>query len=224
MNVHSVFGGKSVAAVTGDKRERILQAASVLIVQNGLQCPMSKIADLAGVAAGTIYLYFRSKDEMILGVYERLRDQAAAALIRHHGPDVPPEARIRAYIDDYITFIWSDPDRAVLFEYLSNVPLIPTQGLRQAFSPVTDFTNAIIEGAMNAGLLRGSSIEDMGGFIGGGIRNTLKWRRATGAELTTADRERIAEMCWNAIARPDAPAGRIVEPLRRRVGGISPRS
>lgn len=206
-----------MGAVSGDKRERILEAASVLIVQNGLQCPMAKIAEQAGVAAGTIYLYFKSKDEMILGVYERLRDAAAAALIRAHEPDMPHEARIRAYIDDYITFIWSDPDRAILFEYLSNVPLIPGRDLRQAFSPVSDYTNRIIADAMAAGLLRGSSIDDMGGFIGGGIRNTLKWRRVTGAQLTADDRERIAEMCWNAIARPDAPAGRV--PVRLQAAG-----
>lgn len=203
-----------MAGVAGGKRERILEAASVLIVQNGLQCPMAKIAEQAGVAAGTIYLYFKSKDEMILGVYERLRDAAAAALIRVHEPDMPHEARIRAYIDDYITFIWSDPQRAILFEYLSNVPLIPGTDLRQAFSPVTQFTNTLIGEAMAAGLLRGSSIDDMGGFIGGGIRNTLKWRRVAGAELTVADRERIAEMCWSAIARADAPAGRV--PVRLR--------
>lgn len=212
-----------MSGVTGDKRERILQAAAVLIVQNGLQCPMAKIAELAGVAAGTIYLYFRSKDEMILGVYDRLRDEAAKALIREHEADMPHEARIRAYIDDYITFIWSDPERAILFEYLSNVPLIPGRDLRQAFSPVSDFTNRIISDAMAAGLLRGSSTDDMGGFIGGGIRNALKWRRVAGSDLTAADRERIAEMCWSAIARPDAPAGRV--PVRlRAAAGTAPRS
>lgn len=191
-----------MAGLTGDKRERILQAASVLIVQNGLQCPMAKIAELAGVAAGTIYLYFKSKDEMVSGVYDRLRDEAAAA-------------RIRAYIDDYITFIWSDAERAILFEYLSNVPLIPGRDLRQAFSPLTDYTNRIIGDAMAAGLLRGTSIEDMGGFIGGGIRNTLKWRRVAGTKLAPADRARIAEMCWSAIARPDLAIARTTRPRLR---------
>ncbi len=209
-----------MAGVAGDKRERILEAAAVLIVQNGLQCPMAKIAEQAGVAAGTIYLYFRSKDEMISGVYDRLRDEAAAALIRDHDPLMAPEARIRAYIDDYITFIWSDPERAILFEYLSNVPLIPGRDLRQAFSPLTDYTNRIIGEAMAAGLLRGTSTDDMGGFIGGGIRNTLKWRRVAGSELTAADRERITEMCWNAIARSDAPAARMPKPRLRAAGGV----
>lgn len=204
-----------MAGLTGDKRERILQAASVLIVQNGLQCPMAKIAELAGVAAGTIYLYFKSKDEMVSGVYDRLRDEAAAALIRPEDPAMTAEARIRAYIDDYITFIWSDAERAILFEYLANVPLIPGRDLRQAFSPLTDYTNRIIGDAMAAGLLRGTSIEDMGGFIGGGIRNTLKWRRVAGTELTPADRARIAEMCWNAIAQPDLAIARTSRPRLR---------
>jgi AcrR family transcriptional regulator len=183
-----------------DKRERILAAAAELIVRNGLQCSMAEIAITAGVATGSLYNYFKSKDDLIWGVYERLTEMAAAALIVEHDPATPHEIRIRRYIDDYIDFIWADPDRAILFEYLSNVPLIPATELRRAFAPVTAYTSKLIEEARAAGVLRDFPANDMGGFIGGGIRNTLKWRRAESATLTQAERSNIAALCWSAIA------------------------
>lgn len=183
-----------------DKRERILAAAAIMIVKSGLQFSMAEIAQVAGVATGTVYLYFTSKDELIRGVYQRLVEQAAAALVVEHNAAVPHETRVRRYIDDYITFIWDDPDRAILFEYLSNVPLIASKELRRIFAPVSSFTNKLVGEAKAAGVLREFDVTAMGGFIGGGIRNTLKWRRVDKSGLAAADRRAIAEMCWSAIA------------------------
>jgi AcrR family transcriptional regulator len=54
----------------GAKREAILEAALRLIARTGLHnTPMSAIAREAGVAAGTPYLYFASKEELINALY-----------------------------------------------------------------------------------------------------------------------------------------------------------
>lgn len=60
-----------------DKREAILAAALRLIARLGLHAaPMSAVAREAGVAAGTLYLYFPSKEAMINALYlEVLEDR-----------------------------------------------------------------------------------------------------------------------------------------------------
>jgi AcrR family transcriptional regulator len=60
-----------------DKREAILAAALRLIARLGLHAaPMSAVAREAGVAAGTLYLYFPSKEAMINALYlELLEDR-----------------------------------------------------------------------------------------------------------------------------------------------------
>lgn len=182
-----------------DKRQRILAAAARLIVKNGLQCSMAEIAQTAGVATGSIYNYFASKDDLVRGVYRKLTEDIAAVLIVDHGLQVSHEERLRRYIADYIEFVWADADRAILFEYLSNVPLIPQGELRKAFAPVTDFTTRLFTEAQEAGVVRIGHAADIGGFVGGGIRNVLKWRRAQGLELTGQARSQIVSMCWSAI-------------------------
>ncbi len=55
----------------GDKRERILRAAIKVFAKNGFYATrVSEVAKAAGVADGTIYLYFKSKDELLTSLFE----------------------------------------------------------------------------------------------------------------------------------------------------------
>jgi TetR/AcrR family transcriptional regulator, repressor of fatR-cypB operon len=64
-----------------DKRREIIQAALELIAEHGFHgAPMSMIAEKAGVAAGTIYLYFSSKDSLINEMYVEIEEDAIKAV------------------------------------------------------------------------------------------------------------------------------------------------
>ena len=54
-----------------DKRSRILKAAVKVFAQQGFyNAKVSEIAQNAGIAAGTIYLYFKNKDEILISIFE----------------------------------------------------------------------------------------------------------------------------------------------------------
>ncbi len=56
---------------TSEKRERILAAALRAFAQNGFyNTRVSEIASQAGVADGTIYLYFKNKDDLLISLFE----------------------------------------------------------------------------------------------------------------------------------------------------------
>lgn len=58
------------------KRDKIIKSAMILLTKHGFHAaPMSKIADKAGVAAGTIYTYFNSKDDLIEAIFIELRNE-----------------------------------------------------------------------------------------------------------------------------------------------------
>jgi TetR/AcrR family fatty acid metabolism transcriptional regulator len=58
-------------ARSGDKHERILDAAVRVFAKKGFHATrVSEVADAAGVADGTIYLYFKSKDELLVSLFE----------------------------------------------------------------------------------------------------------------------------------------------------------
>jgi TetR/AcrR family fatty acid metabolism transcriptional regulator len=55
----------------GDKRERILRAAIKVFARKGFYATrVSEIAKAAGVADGTIYLYFKNKDDVLVRIFE----------------------------------------------------------------------------------------------------------------------------------------------------------
>ena len=55
----------------GNKREKIINAAAKFFGEKGYHnTTTSEIAEAAGVAAGTIYIYFTSKEELIVAVFE----------------------------------------------------------------------------------------------------------------------------------------------------------
>ena len=66
---------------TSDKRNDVMQAALGLIAERGFHgAPMAEIAEKAGVAAGTIYRYFESKDVLINELHRELEDKIMAVL------------------------------------------------------------------------------------------------------------------------------------------------
>lgn len=183
-----------------DKRERILAAAARLIVRNGLQCSMAAIAEEASVATGSLYNYFASKEALVLGVYTRVSSEMTERVTSEPSPSGDSGDRVRHYIDRYIDFIWEDPDRARLFDYLDNNPLISFDDARDVFGPFVAHGIAMIEAAQQAGVVRTGSATMIMSFLRGSIRNTLKRRRLTETTLSQADRQLVADMCWAAIA------------------------
>lgn len=183
-----------------DKRERILAAAAKLIVVNGLQCSMSAIADEAGVATGSLYNYFRSKEDLLSGVYGRVAETMNAQVVVDQDASLPHETRIKRYIGAYIDFIWEDQTRAKLFDYLDNNPVISLTEARRIFSPFVDHSILMLDAARRDGVVKDILPTTMASFVRGAIRNTLKRRRAAVAVLSPAERQQIADMCWGAIA------------------------
>src|ERR1700704_282344 len=82
----------------GDKRERILAAAERIFARHGFfAARVSEIAKEAGVADGTIYLYFKSKDDLLISLFESRMKQVNEEL--HEATSgKPPLAALRAFI------------------------------------------------------------------------------------------------------------------------------
>ena len=71
MNDGSVSAHKRQDSSRKDKRQRILNAAIKVFAKNGFYATrVSEIAKAAGVADGTIYLYFKNKDDVLISLFD----------------------------------------------------------------------------------------------------------------------------------------------------------
>lgn len=84
----------------GDKRDRILEAAVKVFARSGFHATrVSDVAKSAGVADGTIYLYFSSKEQLLVSLFED-RVERLLAFMREELPKKPnAPAKLRAVID-----------------------------------------------------------------------------------------------------------------------------
>ena len=93
----------------GDKRERILAAAERIFARHGFfAARVSEIAKEAGVADGTIYLYFKSKDDLLISLFEHRMKQVNEEL-RAAIAGRPPLAQLHAFIHAYLQLVADEP-------------------------------------------------------------------------------------------------------------------
>ncbi len=98
---------------SGDKRERILTAAVRVFAKNGFYATrVSEVAKAAGVADGTIYLYFRSKEEILVSLFED-RVEKLLSFMNERLPAHPtaPE-KLRAVIEMQLGLLEGERDLA----------------------------------------------------------------------------------------------------------------
>jgi TetR/AcrR family transcriptional regulator, fatty acid metabolism regulator protein len=94
-----------------DKRARILEGAlRVLAVKGFYNTRVSEIAREAGVADGTIYNYFKSKDDILISLFEDRMDWILRRLDEELSGDVV--AQVRRYIELHLSLATVEPDLA----------------------------------------------------------------------------------------------------------------
>jgi TetR/AcrR family fatty acid metabolism transcriptional regulator len=100
-----------------DKRDAILKAATEIFARNGFfQSQVADVARAAGVAAGTVYLYFRSKDDLLVSLFERTMRQAIADGRAALEGVTDPRERLTRIARLHLERLGRDRDLAVVFQ------------------------------------------------------------------------------------------------------------
>ena len=104
-------------AVIADKREAILRAAIKVFAQKGYF--NSKVADIAkeaGIADGTVYLYFKSKDEILHSIFDRAMEEFIAEGKREIAEIERADKRLERIAQLHLEKLGADRDLAVVFQ------------------------------------------------------------------------------------------------------------
>jgi TetR/AcrR family fatty acid metabolism transcriptional regulator len=107
----------TVRATGGDKREAILRAATSVFAHNGYF--NSKVADIAreaGVADGTVYLYFKSKEDILHSIFDRSVEEALDAARKQIERIRDPKEKLRQIASLHLERLGADRDLAVVFQ------------------------------------------------------------------------------------------------------------
>ena len=101
----------------GDKREAILRAATQVFARNGyFNSKVADIARVAGVADGTVYLYFKSKEEILHSIFDRSVESAILEVRKQLEQIADPREKLRRIANLHLERLGADRDLAVVFQ------------------------------------------------------------------------------------------------------------
>ncbi len=93
-----------------DKRNAILDAATRLFADRGLTAaPTSEISKQAGVAEGTLFTYFHTKDDLINALYREIKLELADAMMSDFPRKKNVRTRLRHVWDRYVNWGIANP-------------------------------------------------------------------------------------------------------------------
>src|SRR6476646_6994443 len=96
---------RSARSFVGDKREAILRAAIKVFANSGYF--NSKVADIAreaGVADGTVYLYFKSKEDILHSIFDRSVEEALDTARKQVAEVTDPKEKLRQTAISQLSF------------------------------------------------------------------------------------------------------------------------
>lgn len=107
----------SARNTTVDKRNAILRAATRVFARNGyFNSKVADIARAADVADGTVYLYFKSKEEILHSIFDQNMSEAIAAARQLIQNVNDPREKLRRIALLHLQRLGADRDLAVVFQ------------------------------------------------------------------------------------------------------------
>jgi TetR/AcrR family transcriptional repressor of multidrug resistance operon len=179
-----------------DRAALLRRSLLELVAERGFRgTSMSAVAERAGVAAGTAYVHYDSKDELIVATYVEIKLALGHAALVGVPPDGSAHERfIRVWRNVY-GFLAADPAQA---RYLAQLEASPY--FERAFERLAQMDDPLIAASEE---LKAGAID---------LPLTVLWDLAVGpairlaadatTTLTEDELSELAEACWRALRKP----------------------
>ncbi|MBU2996267.1 TetR/AcrR family transcriptional regulator [Cellulophaga baltica] len=108
-----------------EKKEALINATITLVNNDGFHAaPMSKIAKMANVSPATIYLYFKSKQDLVNQTYLQVKNAFTAYAFETYDEKMPVEDSFKMIWFRIAEFKFRDCERGLFLAQCDNTPMI----------------------------------------------------------------------------------------------------
>ena len=107
----------SAEKIGSEKYQKIILAATKVFAQKGFY--NSKVADVAkeaNVADGTIYLYFKNKDDLLISIFEESIDTFTLEVQKQIAGVTDPIEKLKRFITLHLELVRSNQDTAQVLQ------------------------------------------------------------------------------------------------------------
>lgn len=182
-----------------EKLHAIAAATFRLVEAAGLSgLTMATIAREAGLATGTLYVYFKSKQELLVALYEQAKTETAACLMHGDDPEAPYRCRFQHLWRNWLEHRLSHYPMMVFLEQYSNSPWF-TEASRTLSARLFKDWFELIETAKSRQILKDVPTPMLMNSFGGSVRETSNMLRAGTLAHTEANLALAFGLCWDGI-------------------------
>jgi AcrR family transcriptional regulator len=139
---------------SGNKRNAILGAATRLFAERGLTAaPTSEISKQAGVAEGTLFTYFETKDDLINALYREIKLELADAMMSDFPRKKNVGTRLRHVWDRWVSWGIANPRQRKVLAQLTVSEVLTKESRDAGSAPFVEF-QAMIRDAIEQHVFR----------------------------------------------------------------------
>ena len=137
-----------------DKQEAILATALTLFTERGFfGTPTSLISKEAGVATGTLFFYFKTKEDLIDTLYRRVKSEAAQAMRQGLAKEKTPAAKLRRLGHNAVAWGIENPQKRKFMEQFAHSPFVSTSAQEEGMSQFL-FLKDLVQDGIREGEIR----------------------------------------------------------------------
>jgi AcrR family transcriptional regulator len=186
-----------------DKRQAILDTALELFCARGFHgTPTSMITREAGVATGTLFHYFRTKEALIETLYLDIKKEMREALCARIETKDPIRAQVHCICANYIRWGVENPGKFRFMDQFCNAPQISAHVHEEGMSRFV-FISDIIQRGIDEGVLKprpvGLQFALFGASTAAIVRQILS---GAGEETLDSLIDEAFDLIWGGIAAP----------------------
>lgn len=144
-----------------NKIDIIFKASLELISKEGLAgLTMAKIAKKSGIATGTLYIYFKNKDELLTNLYNKLKSEIVERFIQGYDENKPFKIGLKTIWLNYLTHRIEHHEESVFMEQYYRSPYITDDHMKNAESMKTP-VHILIQRGKREGLVKTDVDDEM---------------------------------------------------------------
>ena len=129
------------------KKDAILNAALKLFAEQGFHAaPMSQIAETADIGVGTIYRYYKNKEELIDGLYLEVRRRMAEEIIKGQDTSAPVKHEFNRSMKNLIRYLVMHPEEIQFSNQYEHSPFITDATRREVEKTVSPLADLLLRG------------------------------------------------------------------------------
>ena len=183
-----------------DRRASILDAALACFVERGFHgTAIPQIADKAGIAAGTIYHYFDSKEALVNALYRGWKTTVAQRVLAAFPQGAPVREQFRVMWNEMVGFATAEPTAFAFIELHNHASYLDAES-QAVDRRLKEFAHAMLARAQAAGVVKPLDAWVLMELVFGAFVGMMRAHWEGRIELSAARVAGAEQACWDAIA------------------------